>query len=444
MEIRDPYFDKIQVPSFALGFPIVDFLPENRFTNSTYRKKFDYDNASLLHKIFMEFKSLNVVDCKLKNNGVYEDCDNFAKPYIEIYSGIYSYSSQPDVKFKLDPILGLNQKQQILYELIESMSQRPNQTFIEQLKIYNEYILGLSYLLFNQNEKNSNEFNKSTNPSNTIRENDFIKLSMNLQQYYKNEDYRYAGLYLSSKKYSIREKIDLKISFGRIYELNVIKKSFKFLEFPYESKCSYYEKFGTFFKSLSHNHCIRQCIRQCIRHYCEFELKCSCIGIENTISQMDYEFRKIQICRKDPKLMESFVLKTMTFCKTLCPKDCINDEYIIAIRKVENIDPYVKHKLFKLTMNWDVSKPIITNKETPVMTFTDYFCYIGGLFGMWFGISANQLFENLIKNHRKYYRDFINFNLILFYTLLEIIIFIKAKFQSTVRYTYYRCRNKII
>ncbi len=69
------------------------------------------------------------------------------------------------------------------------------------------------------------------------------------------------------------------------------------------------------------------------------------------------------------------------------------------------------------------------------MTFTDYFCYIGGLFGMWFGISANQLFENLIKNHPKYYRDFVNFNLILFYILLKIIIFIIAKFESIVKYT---------
>jgi hypothetical protein len=145
MEIRDLYFDNIQVPSFALGFPILDFLPENKFANSTYRKKFDYDNASLLDKIFMEFKSLNIIDCKLKNNGIYEDCDHFAKPNIEIYSGTYIYSSHSDAKLELNPILGLNSKQQILYELIESMSQRSNQTFIEQLKIYNEYILSLSY-----------------------------------------------------------------------------------------------------------------------------------------------------------------------------------------------------------------------------------------------------------------------------------------------------------
>jgi hypothetical protein len=32
------------------------------------------------------------------------------------------------------------------------------------------------------------------------------------------------------------------------------------------------------------------------------------------------------------------------------------------------------------------------------MTFTDLFYYIGGLFGMWFGINANQIFIKLMEN----------------------------------------------
>jgi hypothetical protein len=84
----------------------------------------------------------------------------------------------------------------------------------------------------------------------------------------------------------------------------------------------------------------------------------------------------------------------------------------------------------------DDTKPLIDYRETPVMTFTDYFCYIGGQFGMWFGISANQLFEKLIENYRIYYRDFIHFNLILFYNLLEILIYMKSKFQSIIRNIY--------
>jgi hypothetical protein len=67
---------------------------------------------------------------------------------------------------------------------------------------------------------------------------------------------------------------------------------------------------------------------------------------------------------------------------------------------------------------------------------------------MGFGISANQLFEKLIENYRiNYrinYRDFIHFNLILFYNLLKILIYMKSKLQSIIRNIYSEYRNKIM
>ena len=54
------------------------------------------------------------------------------------------------------------------------------------------------------------------------------------------------------------------------------------------------------------------------------------------------------------------------------------------------------------------------------MTFTNYMCYIGGLFGMWFGISANQLFEKI----KWFYLSF-KFKLILFlYNIEEVFLII--------------------
>ncbi len=95
----------------------------------------------------------------------------------------------------------------------------------------------------------------------------------------------------------------------------------------------------------------------------------------------------------------------------------------------------VKHdsKIGKSSLFLEDTKPLVINRETSVMTFTDYFCYIGVLFR----ISANQLFEKLIEN----YRGFTHSKLILFYTLLEIMNFIKAEFQSIKSYFY--CSNKI-
>jgi hypothetical protein len=414
MEIRDPNFDEIQVPPFGLGFPILKILPENKFKNSIYRKKFEYDNASLLEKIFMEFKNLTIIDCKLKNNGVYEDCDSFTQPNIEIYNPIET--NEPDQFIKE---VNFKTKSENLYDLIELFKKRPNETIIDQLKAYNQYVLGLSYFLFNQNEKNSHEFNKSIIPTNAIKETDFVKLSIN------SNEYSIHGLCLSIKKEPIRDKKGL-IVYGQIYGLNIIKKSFQFLEFPYESKCSYYENFETIFRSSSHNHCIRQCIRR----NCEIELKCSCIGIENIISQMDYGFQKMEICRKDQEFMENFILKTRTFCASLCPKDCINDEYLIFVRKPANMKPFAKNKFIEFTMSWDVSKPFIIYRETPVITFTDYFCYIGGLFGMWVGISANQLFNYLVVFGKQIPR----YISILFYQILSYVFLKKRVFKFILQY----------
>jgi hypothetical protein len=56
------------------------------------------------------------------------------------------------------------------------------------------------------------------------------------------------------------------------------------------------------------------------------------------------------------------------FCENLCPKDCIQDEYIL----IERDNRLLINVNLKLTLNWDESKPFINNIETPVMTFKDY------------------------------------------------------------------------
>ncbi len=134
-----------------------------------------------------------------------------------------------------------------------------------------------------------------------------------------------------------------------------------------------------------------------------------------------------------PEGLQNLLRKYSKFCAHLCPNDCIIDEYI-ETEKYNNEKIYSNPNRSELAIQWDDSKPLIWNKETPVMTFNEYFCYIGGLFGMWFGISANQLIDKLTENYVIYYRNFIAFSLILFYTSLEIIFIIKTKFLSIIRH----------
>jgi len=130
--------------------------------------------------------------------------------------------------------------------------------------------------------------------------------------------------------------------------------------------------------------------------------------------------------------MLSFYDNYSKLCTDLCPIDCEGDGFIIS-NKYKQTKFNIQSKVYEFSLKWDDSKPFIVYRETPVITFTDYFCYIGGLFGMWFGISANHLFEKLVEKYRLYYKDFIHFSLILFYTSFEIMIFIKTKFLSIVR-----------
>ncbi len=211
------------------------------------------------------------------------------------------------------------------------------------------------------------------------------------------------------------------------------KKSFKFQGFAYKSKCSYYDSSKTIFNSLSHEHCIRRCIR----YDCEVKLNCLCFGINDGIYQktnhLDYGFDNLEICRNNQQYMGIQTRLFTKSCYNLCSSDCINDEYAV-IEKYNNEKFYSYPKYCKFRFYWDESEPFIINEETPVMNFTDYYCYIGGLFGMWFGISANQLFENLRKNYFLYYRLLIHYSIILIYTLFEILLIIKEKFQFIISF----------
>jgi hypothetical protein len=59
------------------------------------------------------------------------------------------------------------------------------------------------------------------------------------------------------------------------------------------------------------------------------------------------------------------------------------------------------------------------------------------LFEVWFGIIANQLFDELKRNYSKHCITAISFISHLFYYPLEIIFIIKTKFLSIMRYFYH-------
>ncbi len=378
LRIIDPYFGEISL------VPIVISLTNNinEKSDEIHVKKMDgvYENETNFHILHKELRT--IFDCKIRNNDIFEDCNSF------YYSNLMILKR----KFGSEDNFDLNQFYKTKYYLI-------NGSFIDNFIKKQNIVIFLKYFELNLKNRNFNEF--SLNRKRIIdkgywKQKPFIQISTNSTKF---SEYLLAF----DLKESFGNEADSEFfSFNQNKEYSLSKKSLKFLEFPYQSKCSYYESSETIFNSLSHEHCIRQCIR----YNCEVKLNCSCFGINfkkcEILDQLDFGFQNLEFCQNDDQLLEKFTENYTKICKSLCPIDCINDEYII-INKFKNDKKYSDSKFWNLRFHWDESKPIIINEETPVMTFTDYFCCIGGLFGMWFGISANQLFVKFVEKHNIYY-----------------------------------------
>lgn len=87
----------------------------------------------------------------------------------------------------------------------------------------------------------------------------------------------------------------------------------------------------------------------------------------------------------------------LTFeCEKHCPQDCDNDEYYLS-RIIEHRDAYNMNETVIIKVDWDQHNPIVEYEETPIMTLTQYFCFMGGLISMWFGFSFNQVSKLVSK-----------------------------------------------
>jgi hypothetical protein len=407
MKVIDTYFDEKPVPDIT--YTLNNY---SKVVNEVKIIKQNYGNNSFENEfqaLLFEFNSL--IDCEIRNEGIYKKCQSIRYPNI--------YIIIPDGKIKA----------KILHNSLKKKYNLLNETLFKEF----EKVFAHPYIKYPQ--LSSKYMNNNKNFSEKI-------FSLDRNYWKKNSIIRFSTKFKEVSRMAIyfnKNVLKLPWNGNNIFEWNkayfLAKKSFELLGTPYKSSCSYYNSNDTIFNSFSNEHCVQRCIR----YHCHIKFNCSCppaLSNGNNIfnlNEFDHRFNENVNCNS---LDLSILLeKYSNFCFELCPNDCIIDDYILT-------EKYNKEKLYsdqnrsEITIQWDDSKPLILNKETPVMTFNEYFCYIGGLFGMWFGISANQLIDKLKENYVIYYRNFIDFSLILFYTSLEIIIFIKTKFVSFLRYFY--------
>jgi hypothetical protein len=154
-------------------------------------------------------------------------------------------------------------------------------------------------------------------------------------------------------------------------------------------------------------------------------LNCSCLFLDENIYQIDFGFYNLNNCQNRDQDLKYIKFNFTETCNTLCPIDCETEEYFMVNRDYVS-EEELKSNSSIYSFSWDDNKPYIKYNEIPILTFSEYFIHIGGLFGIWFGISANQL----LKKIDNYYHTIVHYFLVFYYILLEFLLIAKVKIQA--------------
>jgi hypothetical protein len=169
---------------------------------------------------------------------------------------------------------------------------------------------------------------------------------------------------------------------------SVVKSTETYLENPYKSQCSYYDKSEAPFGSVSHKDCYHKCLRDnCyVKHYCFYK---SDVIIIRKLDKLP----KVYLKCNEHKNNDCFNAQAGLKCRAICPIDCFKEEFYL--KKYYRIDEQNETNVY---FYWASDQLFILYEETPNILLLDYFTYIGGLFGLWFGICLENLFDLIVKH----------------------------------------------
>jgi hypothetical protein len=136
-----------------------------------------------------------------------------------------------------------------------------------------------------------------------------------------------------------------------------------------------------------------------LRQKCDTKHKSSHLSVEEGYEVhllnkefLEYKFR----CSEDINKCHKKFWKE---CQNLCPIDCIKNTYVIKTLYELNENDSNSERIFNLF--WDSGQPFILYEETANTLLLDYFTYIGGLFGLCFGIYLENMMDIILNNANK-------------------------------------------
>ena len=149
-----------------------------------------------------------------------------------------------------------------------------------------------------------------------------------------------------------------------------------------------------------------ECYRKCLIH--QYIKQCNCVPyiIDNFITEYDLTYDETKRCSTNPenivnrRPMEKIFINK---CSKECSKECFRVDYSSEVKERsiyfsnQNwFDSYYYKRPSKRSVIWDSYEPMFAYIDEPVLTFTQYLVYCGGLMGLWFGQSLKDLFSLII------------------------------------------------
>jgi hypothetical protein len=168
----------------------------------------------------------------------------------------------------------------------------------------------------------------------------------------------------------------------------VMKSSVTHLQNPYKSQCSYYDTNQNPFNSVSHD----DCLHKCFEINCYIKYKCVLRDHEYVIRRLDESSFDSKVKCNENEHKNCFNVSEN--CRKICPIDCLRDIYLFT----SYIEFHENNNRIVLYSFWDPKEVFISYEETADMLLIDYFTYIGGLFGLWFGICLESLLDFIVKH----------------------------------------------
>jgi hypothetical protein len=166
----------------------------------------------------------------------------------------------------------------------------------------------------------------------------------------------------------------------------------KSLPFPYSTDCSYYKSDE---KSLIHYKSREDCI---VKHLGRRELaECGC---NKRWYYRSYRIGNLSnICPKTFKCPLNLKLETKLLEK-ICKKNCLNQHFVKIIHS-SNYNAALKENMLSFFQPTKFPKIEILFTHLPKMNLIEYFCSIGGLISMWFGISVYDFVLIFVRETKK-------------------------------------------